>query len=427
MTTRARLGLAILLTLFLATAVRHSYERLPLVDAQASCCEIDTSNEAVPLGDWDASYIFQGPAGFIVRSNTYVQEGTYSYQHYSDCPNSFCWAWTYIECGSEMESGYADGWFLLPAKPGHGGTEEHNFMSLAEVSTGPWAWADYNGWTLYWDYQEKSAMLTCRACSPEIIYHLAPMNDEQWYHFRVEWDLPANSAAGSIAAWQDDYQYVNASGLTTEPGFWYTNDAVGVGVGNWQFVWSDEFDIYVDNVDISSCDPPDPTPTPEPSAAEQYGHAAVLNVDDDCSAILRFRAVPNYVPFDAVVQRATLHLWGAASEVLGETIYVAPLIPLWGEMTCDWCRRTVGESWADPGATNIPLDRYPGSVATFETALGWIEVDIPPYLVEDWALSSASNPGLILHNVDLTGKFGIASREWIDADYTPYMTIYYTD
>jgi hypothetical protein len=78
-----------------------------------------------------------------------------------------------------------------------------------------------------------------------------------------------------------------------------------------------------------------------------------------------------------------------------------------------------------PGATAVPEDRYPNKVAEFTTALGWISVDIPPYLVEEWALTSAANPGLILFNEDLTGKFGIASSEWIEEDYGPYIVIYY--
>ena len=425
--TTLALAIALACMILLLYGLSPRVVQIPAAYAQASCCEMDTSNEELPPGDWDAVYLRTAPGAFVTRTNTYVQEGSYSYQHNSDCGDSTCSAWTYITCTTEMTTGILDGYALWPLEPGHDGFQDHTFFSAGE-STDPWVLWDA-AWSIYYDFGEKRARFFCGACEPHQDWPLGVVITDTWHHYRVEWDLPFDSVVGSIQVWHDDYLFIDESGLTTEDtiGDWATINSAGAGVLSWHFVYDDDYDIYIDSVEISSCDPT-PTPTPSPSGdCEQYGHAAVLNVDTDCSAVLRFRAIPNYVPFDATVQRATLHLWGAAAEVLGETIYVAPLVPLWGEMTCDWCRRTVGETWALPGATAIPHDRYPGSVASFETALGWIEVDIPPYLVEDWALSSASNPGLILSNENLTGKFGIASREWIDADYMPYMTIYYTE
>ena len=282
----------------------------------------------------------------------------------------------------------------------------------------------------YHDFQ-KRLRLGCANCNPNQDWPLDVMIPETWYNLRVEWGLVPGSSDGYMHAWMAGNKFVEETGLSVDAaGSDVDSVAFGVGVGDWNYFWCDEKAVWTDAIEMSFCAPePTPTPTPIPGAGDcdQYGHAAVLNVDNDCSAVLRFRAIPNYVPHDAVVTRATLHLYGISVEQVGATINIAPLVPVWGEMTCDWCRRTVGEDWALPGATSVPEDRFPGKVAEFTAALGWVEVDIPPYMIEDWALSSAANPGVILSNAALTGKYGIASREWVDADYRPYMVVYYTE
>ena len=80
-----------------------------------------------------------------------------------------------------------------------------------------------------------------------------------------------------------------------------------------------------------------------------------------------------------------------------------------------------------PGATSVPEDRNPGKIAEFYTALGWISIDLPPYLIDQWAASAAANPGVVLSNPGLIGKFGIASSEWVPEDFAPYLIVYYTD
>jgi len=400
------------------------------LDAYAqSCCGIDTSNEELPPGDWDATYLYNCPVtNYVTRTSTYAVDGTYSYEHRACASDSFSWAWTYITCTTESDYGYFDGWVRFEDDFGH--AQQYPVFSLGDndddgVGSFNWGYA----WDLYYDDLEKRIRLRCTNCNPNKDWAIDVMIPETWYHMRVEWGLPSGSSDGYMHAWMNDIKFVEATGLGTDAaGSDVDRVAFGAGVGGWHYFHCDEKAVWTDAIEVSFC-APDPTPTPAPPSDEcdQYGHAAVLNVDDDCSTVLRFRAIPNYVPHDSVVTRATLFLYGISVEQEDATINIAPLVPVWGEMTCDWCRRTVGEDWADPGATNIPLDRFPGKVAEFTAELGWVEVDIPAYIIEEWALTSAANPGLVLSNDELTGKYGIASREWIEADYRPYMVIYYTE
>jgi len=397
------------------------------------CCGIETSNEDLPPGDWDAMYLYNQPppAGqnVVSRTSTYVQDGTYSYEHRCDASTGGSWAWTYITCTKQSEYGHADLYIRFEDDFGSGLT--YAVMALGDNDTSGLGGFDWSSaWGVYYADYEKRLRLNCANCSPYQDWPLDVMIPEQWYNIRVEWGLPPGASNGYMRAWMDGNQFVDQSGLgVVAAGADVDPVAFGAGVGSWHYLHCDEKAVWIDNIDVSFC-APDPTPTPAPSVAEgcdQYGHAAVLNVDDDCSSVLRFRAIPNEVPHDSVVTRATLFLYGVSVEQVGATINIAPLVPVWGEMTCDWCRRTVGEDWADPGATNVPLDRFPGKVAEFTAELGWVEVDIPTYIIEEWALTSAANPGLVLSNDELTGKYGIASREWVDADYRPYMVVYYTE
>jgi len=389
----------------------------------------NTDNEDLCCpGDWDLVDANNGvSAGYVARTNTYAYEGDYSYQHHTDGISSL-WANTGITCSVPMTQGVLDAYVVLPEDPGHGGATNYPF--LAAGNGGAYSYA--GGWAIKFEFFLKIAVFTCSACNPDQTYYMGTIRPGEWHNYRVEWNLPPDPGTGTLQVWMDDDLWVDESGLAMDAiPAWLPMNHAGAGPIMWHGTWGKGFDVYVDAVQIYPCDEPwpDPTPTPAPpqGTCGQYGHAAVLNVDDDCSAVLRFRAIPNEVPHDSVVTRATLHLYGVSVEQVGATINIAPLVPVWGEMTCDWCRRTVGEDWADPGATNVPLDRFPGNVAEFTAELGWVEVDIPAYIIEEWALSSAANPGLVLSNDELTGKYGIASREWIDADYRPYMVIYYTE
>ena len=387
-------------------------------------------------GDWDTTFIYSS-WGHITRTAVEVYEGNYSYEH-AAYGGSTSFAHTQLRCVEPMTTGVLDAQIMFTQDPGHGGADEYTFVVIGWPGLG----YAYNGEVdIRFNFFTKRAYVICDLCEPIRTWWLGTIRNYEWMNYRMEWTLPVAPGLGSLKVWMDGTLWVDETGITMSapggPPTWGRYNpiaAAGIGPWAWNGVWgsgSAAFPIYVDDVQIYPCDEPwpDPTPTPAPpqGTCGQYGHAAVLNVDDDCSAVLRFRAIPNYVPHDAVVTRATLYLYGVSVEQVGATINIAPLVPVWGEMTCDWCRRTVGEDWADPGATNIPLDRFPGKVAEFTAELGWVEVDIPAYIIEEWALTSASNPGLVLSNDALTGKYGIASREWIDADYRPYMVVYYTE
>jgi len=427
-----RLGIAFLVAIslccvaavFLLVGCPAEVEQMTAVPADDWSTENEV--ECCP-GDWDTTYINAG--NYITRTAAEAYSGNYSYEHYPD--GASIRAQTTLLCSVPITQGVLDAHVMFSEDPGHAGADDHIFVQVGTVATA-------GTWHIDWDFFTKRAVFRCDMCEAFGKSYLGTIRRGVWHNYRVEWNLPPNPGTGSIQVWMDDVLWVDESGIPMSNWFgppdfghyWYIQQA-SIGPYGWNSTWSDTYEIYVDEVQIYPCDEPwpDPTPTPAPVVedCDQYGHAAVLNVDDDCSAVLRFRAIPNYVPHDAVVTRATLFLYGVSVEQVGETINIAPLVPVWGEMTCDWCRRTVGEDWADPGATNIPLDRFPGKVAEFTAELGWVEVDIPTYIIEEWALSSAANPGLVLSNDALTGKYGIASREWVDADYRPYMVIYYTE
>lgn len=412
-----------LLYVVLGTSERKSPDWIPVACAQGGCCAIVTGNEDVPPGDWDATYIFQGPTGGITRTAFPVQEGSYSYQHHSYCAVGTCIATTYITCSFEMASGWADAWFYFDEEVGSQGAQARSVMRLG------WFPSQFRpAWDVYYHYGQKRLRVHCENCEPEWPewdYGLGHMITGTWHHVRIEWDnFVADGTDGVLKGWMDDQLYFDEQNIVMDTaGDWEYVRMAGVGVIWWGS--PKRQDVYVDTADISSCTPT-PVPTPEPGDCNQYGHAGVLNVDNDCSAIVRFNAVPGTVPRDSRVERATLLLYGVAMEVAGETINVAPLNVLWGEATCDWCRRSVAENWALPGATAVPQDRNPGKVAEFTTALGEISIDLPPYLIENWALTYAANPGVILSSEELTGKFGIASSEWVDSAYAPQLRVYYT-
>jgi len=416
---------ALLLVLVLASCSFGGMAALPADDWST-----DNEDPCCP-GDWDTVSIYS--TGYVTRTAAQAYEGNYSYEHYPDGVSSL-WAHTRILCTVPITTGVLDAQIMFTEDPGHGGADNYPFVAIGSPDG-----LNYHGEVfIAFNFFTKRAYVYCDLCDPVRTWWLGTIRNGEWTNYRMEWTLPINPGLGSLKVWMGDTLWIDETGITMsdEPGppTWGNYrpiTAAGIGPFSWHATWGDTFEIYVDDVQIYPCDEPwpDPTPTPAPpqGTCGQYGHAAVLNVDDDCSAVLRFRAIPNYVPHDAVVTRATLYLYGISVEQVGATINIAPLVPVWGEMTCDWCRRTVGEDWADPGATNIPLDRFPGKVAEFTAELGWVEVDIPTYIIEEWALTSAANPGLVLSNDALTGKYGIASREWVDADYRPYMVIYYTE
>ena len=398
-----------------------------------------TDQESVAPGDWDATIIYDPALSTISRVAT-PQAGEYSYAYYEAAAALYAWAQTNIECTTPIYTGHLDAWAMFPDRaepntlPGNIEDARHDILSVFQFnSIDPVLhypiYDDY--WDVYFNFPEKRAFFRCSICDPEIEWTMGTMDTGRWYHFTVDWNLPEGvTGTAWVTVAQDETIWIDESGLDTVSGPPFaTPNAVGVGAKAWHSFFSSGWTILVDEVTIYPCDEPWPTPTPTPGVyvCDQYGHASVLNVDDDCSAVLRFRAVPNDVPRGAAVERATLYLYGVSVEQDDSTVYVAPLTTVWGEMTCDWCRRTVGEAWALPGATSVPEDRFPGSVAEFTAALGWVEVDIPTYIVEEWAMTSAANPGFVLSNSGLTGKYGIASREWVDADYRPYMVVYYTE
>lgn len=381
-------------------------------------------------GDWSTTVIWGG--GSITRTNTYVYEGNYSYGHYSGVIDI-----TRLDCTIPITQGVHDSYVLLPVDPGHAGEDQYSFLGAGDN------WGDLNwwgGWVIAFNFYAKRAYLVCQACDPNLLFWMGTIRPHVWHHYRVEWNLPPSTeGTGSIQAWMDDVLWVDESNIPMDDPWWfpwlgsYYNIIHGAaGVLGWHPAWGSGYSIYVDDVQIYPCDEPwpEPTPTPTPGVGDcwQYGHAAVLNVsDDECEAVLRFRTLPSYIPAGATVTRATLRIYGIAAEVLGETIYVTPLNVLWGEMTTDWCRRLVGTNWTLPGAYSVPEDREAGAIANFETALGWIDIELPVGLVEKWALTGEANPGLILHNANLTGKFSIASREWHVADYQPHINVWYTE
>ena len=315
--------------------------------------------------------------------------------------------------------------------PGACGANDDDIFALTEWDGAAWI----DGWTIAYSTYHNRLMFDCDSCDAFQRRGLGLMLPGIWQHIRVEWDLPASPSTGSIRVWLDEYNYVDAWEVPMLPAAdvaYSDMDVIAAGPKQWHPTNTDEQDMYVDDVEVCDEWVPDPTPaptaTPEPWTCDQYGHAAIINVSSDCSGVLRFDHLRSEVPGNATVTSAELRIYGLAAEVLGEDIYVVILNPLWGEMTCDWCRRTVAEVWATPGAQGIPLDREPGRIATLQAALGWITIPLPTALVEEWIRTTAANPGLLFRNPYMEGKFSFASSEYYHptTDYTPQLILHYT-
>jgi hypothetical protein len=81
--------------------------------------------------------------------------------------------------------------------------------------------------------------------------------------------------------------------------------------------------------------------------------------------------------------------------------------------------------WTGVGATAIPEDRSADDVGTFKTQLGWQQIELDKDILGVSWLLDTTNPGLILHNSTMTGKWSIASGQWYDPveDYSPQLVI----
>jgi len=390
-----------------------------------------TGNE-VPCcpGDWDGTLLYTAAGGsYVTRTNVQVHSGSYSYEHLGACPDSACWAATYISCSHPITAGWIQAYLMFDERPGSWvPVLDYPVMSAGEL------WnldpiGDAEGWTLYYDRATEIMRIRCNMCSPEQTWPLTGIALDNWHEFRVEWDLDCGQVGGQkLRAWQDGILYVDENNLSTK-GCEYTPSPMNycvVGIKDWHYWWGRNIKLWVDDVVAFGCDEPPPTPTPEPGACPNYGHAAVLNVSADCSTILRFHSFAE-VPGGANITAASVRVYGVAVENPGETVYVTPLAAVWGETTTDWCRRTRGEGWVLPGATAVPDDREPGVIAQFQTQLGWTEIPLPVGVVEQWTTMSSANPGLVLFNCNMTGKLSLASREWYTDEYRPELVIFYED
>ena len=429
---RTRLALLVAIVLAALVGLTWLFSGSQVSTTRAQGCW-STDNEDVSPGDWTGIVLYDDDDS-VGRSALAAYSGSYSYLHHTGTNVTQLDAFTYYSLGSSYRIGTLDVWFMADPvtfeRPGASGADDHGLFSLTEFDGAVWI----AGWTVSYSTWNDRLIFDCNSCSSFQRQFLGLLMPGTWQHLRVEWSLPANPNTGNMRVWLDEYNYVDKWGVVMRAAAdaqYSDMDEIAVGPQQWHPTSSNERDIFID--DVQACDewPLTPTPvaTPTSVVCDQYGHAAVINVDDDCVGVLRFDNVASLVPGDATITSAELRIYGIASEVLGEEIHVTPLVPIWGEMTCDWCRRTVGSQWTEAGASNIPSDRLPGRVATFVTALGWISIPLPTSLVQEWAQTNAANPGLRFWNPWLTGKFSFASSEYYHptTDYTPQLIVYYTE
>jgi hypothetical protein len=405
-----------------------------IVQGQGDGCWSTDNEDPVP-GDWTAVVLYDD-TDQVSRSSSYAHLSSYSYKHHTGTSALQLSAFTYYDLGSSYREGTFDAYFtgdpVTWTNPGACGADDDDIFALTEWDGAAWI----DAWTIAYSTYHNRLMFDCDSCDAFQRRGLGLMLPGTWQHIRVEWDLPASPSTGSIRVWLDGYNYVDAWEVPMLPAAdvaYSDMDVIAAGPKEWHPTNTDEQDMYVDDVEICGEWVPDPTPvptaTPEPQVCGQYGHAAVINVDNDCSGVVRFWYEPDIVGKE--VTSAQLELYVVAVEDAPQTVNLTSLVPLWGEMTCDWCRRTVGEQWAAAGASDVPDDRYPEIWSTIVVTGTdyWVTIPVDPEVVEDWVTSAAADPGVIVFNQNMTGKVSFASSEWYDAteDYRPRLRVWYED
>ena len=390
-----------------------------------------TGNEGVAMGDWDGSLLFDSLEGAAIARNVAHYEGSYSYRHYADCTVGECWAASWKTCSPAATQGRVDLQIKIPVGnlPEYpaAGTNNYGLIAIGDVTdSGEPPDMDLGLW-LYYRPALDEVRVWCVNCNPGQGWSLGTIIEGAWHNFIIEWNMPAGaSGTGELRIWQDGELYIDYDTLHTKPVATYTDfNDVAVGIVDWEFTEGADSVAYVDDVTVFGCSEAYPTPTPSPGTCNTYGNNAVLNIASDCSAVLRFEGIGVYVPVSATIRYLGLKVYGAAVDEPGQPVYITPLNAPWGELTADWCGRMMWTDWIEPGATNIPGDRDPVAVGSFETKLGWQQVELDrDALGVDW-LINPTNPGLILHNENMVGKFSIPSNQWYDPveDYSPQLVI----
>lgn len=396
---------------------------VPMVAGTPGAPEQDwyTGNEVNPKGDWNLQLFYTQAGGAdITRANIHYS-GNHSYYHYSDCPDSRCWAFTIRNCGDWVYHGYMEGHFLMDGLPGIG-VLKYPIMAgfILDDYSPPTAPDIRNSWEIVYDSPTGNAMLRVYDFNPNQDYMLGPFFDYNWHKFAVEWYLKSGEPDCWVRAWMDDVLWIEDTHACDDSAA--VLDTLGAGVKDWLYLWGDELGVYVDDVTIYGCNESWPTPTPTPEATavcdcdDRYGHAATLNVSPYHSSIIRFENLLSSLPGNAELTYAGLKIYGVAMEDTGQWITIGELVPQWGETTANWCKRLMWTDWAEPGASNVPLDRYAGTLTTFEAQLGWQQIDLPVEAVTKW-LTEYPSAGIILYdNDEMSAKIGFASREYYDAD-----------
>lgn len=212
-----------------------------------------TDNELVVPGDWDGTYIYDVAQGsYITRTNTQKYTGSYSYEHYSDCPVAACSAATYITCTEVITKGDFTGAVRFDDLPDY-------------TSYSFWAAVDHEPLLesvvldLSFDATDgdkvKLACLGNNACDvlETWVVYTTGVSADTWYTYTVQWELPQNDAAGKVDVWWGGVHVVSDHAVQTEDSLWNGTDRIYEGILGWHYLHGDEIIVWTDTKEDCEC------------------------------------------------------------------------------------------------------------------------------------------------------------------------------
>jgi len=215
----------------------------------------ETSNEQWnpeynDFGDWDGRALIDdrvGGGGAWISSITLVStpapyDGTYSYEHRGDTPDSACTADTWIRCPEEKSVGWFSGHVMWESLPGIGVLSYPFWTARGELESGD---SVPRILTLYTDSADGDKVkLACGAAAGCDALHVWTCSDVaptpgQWYEYAVYWELPFNTPNGRVDCWWDGAQTVHDGAVQTEtdPAWWSGYQYIESGIWNHHFNW----------------------------------------------------------------------------------------------------------------------------------------------------------------------------------------------
>jgi hypothetical protein len=164
------------------------------------------------------------------------------------------------------------------------------------------------------------------------------------------------------------------------------------------------------------------------SPVQNFGNQANVAVKNDSvySGLLRFNL--GSIPPGSTINEATLALYAYnrdKDQAFDLELY--RLLRPWVDLQATWERASIGNAWAEAGATGVGTDRDAVAVASQTVSIvnTWYEMDVTP-LVRGWAADPQSNHGLLLRGRgDISVVYHFASANHTTPSLRPILIVDY--